>query len=184
VLLAGGVTAAEYHVDRDAERKVRFVSDAPIEDFDGETDQIDGYVKWNGDTLTDTDSLLEGSEFYFEVPLATLDTHIGLRNRHMRENYLETNTYPYAHYRGRVVRVKRQADGSFHIESDGTFSIHGVDQPRLITVRATPWADTYAIAVEFEVSLTDHDIEIPKFMFLKIDEVMQLELQFTLKVAE
>ena len=39
----------------------------------------------------------------------------------------------------------------------------------------------YRVKTNFEVKLTDFDIEVPKLMFVKIDETMQLELDFHLK---
>ncbi len=65
--------AAEYQVDKSQKNLVKFISDAPMEDFEGVTDKIDGYLFFEGDNL------LQGSEMYFEVDLNSLDTGIGLR---------------------------------------------------------------------------------------------------------
>ncbi|MBN1998224.1 YceI family protein, partial [candidate division KSB1 bacterium] len=86
--------AAEFQVDKTQERKVRFISDAPAEDFDGVTEDIDGYA------LFDEKNPSGENEFYFQVQLNSLDTGIGLRNRHMRDNYLETKKYPVAEFKG------------------------------------------------------------------------------------
>ncbi|MDZ7722468.1 MAG: YceI family protein [candidate division KSB1 bacterium] len=163
---------AEYHVDTEAQNKVRFISDAKVETFDGVTGQIDGYVVW------DNDAVLVNNKFYFEVELQTLDTGIGLRNRHMRENYLETETYPYATYEGTITEIDSAAiDSGFIAFTEGTFSVHGVEKPLEMEVQVTPDDDQYQAYSEFQVLLSDHYIKIPKLMFLKLSEIIQLQVK-------
>ncbi len=164
----------EYHVDTKAKNVVKFISDAPVEDFEGVTKKIDGYLKYNGASLT------ENSEIYFEVDLRTLDTGIGLRNRHMREEYLHTDKYPYAKFSGRIESV-RDAGSNKIATVKGSMDIHGVKKPMDVKATLAPEGSGLRSKVSFEVKLTDHKIEVPKFMFLKIDEVMQLELDIQLK---
>ena len=47
-MIAGFLVAGEYHVDKERENQVKFISDAPLEDFEGVTDKIDGYIFWEG----------------------------------------------------------------------------------------------------------------------------------------
>jgi len=167
----------EYHVDKSADNEVKFISDAPIEDFEGVTDNIDGYLiagqgKWT-----------ENSDLYFEVDLRTIDTGIGLRNRHMREDYLHTDKYPYAKFNGRIATVSSNG-GSYNVKVSGKMDIHGVTQPMDIEGTISEAGSGMRVKTKFEVKLTDHDIEIPKFMFFKIDETMQLVLDFHLKKAQ
>jgi len=169
-------------VDTTQVNEVRFVSDAPIEDFEGVTDRVDGYVFWPGDTLTADGPLLE-SELYFEVPLDALDTGIDMRNRHMRENYLHTEKFPYVSFRGRIERVASGADSVWQVTANGTFSLHGVEQSREIECAVTQRGRTYHLNSNFEVRLTDHEIEIPSLMFLKINEVIKVRLDVHLVVV-
>ena len=167
----------EYHVDKNADNEVKFISDAPVEDFEGVTDNIDGYLiagkgKWT-----------ENSDLYFEVDLRTIDTGIGLRNRHMREDYLHTDKYPYAKFSGRVTTVS-SSNGSYDVQVKGNMDIHGVKKPMEIDGTIFDAENGVRVRSKFEVKLTDHDIEIPKFMFFKIDETMQLVVDFHLKKVQ
>ena len=176
----GGLAAGqEYQVDLDRERRVRFVSDAPLEDFEGVTDRIDGFLLLPGDGLAATEEL-GSSEFYFEVDLASLDTGIGLRNRHMRDNYLETERFPFASFSGRVSRIVEDGPARYRAVARGTFAVHGVEQEREITCTGEELGTDLRIRCAFQVTLSDHGIPIPKLMFMKIDEVMQLDLDFFL----
>lgn len=185
LLGSGGMEPAcaqEYQVDLGRENRVRFVSDAPLEDFEGVTNRIDGFLFLSGEGLVGgTD--LSASEFYFEVDLASLDTGIGLRDRHMRENYLETEEFPYASFSGRLVALDKESDGGYRAVTRGSFSIHGVEQEREIICRGEEEGEGLRVRCAFQVTLSDHGIPIPKLMFMKIDEVMELNLDFFLNPA-
>jgi polyisoprenoid-binding protein YceI len=165
----------EYQVDKEQENLVKFISDAPMEDFEGITDKIDGYIFWEGDDL------LKKSEMYFEVDLNSLDTGIGLRNRHMRENYLHTDQFPFTHFNGKIIKAEMVKEGEYSVTAEGTMFIHGVE--KLITVAGNILATEYGyrIQAKFITALTDYDIEVPQLMFFKIDENMQLELDYFVK---
>jgi polyisoprenoid-binding protein YceI len=172
-------TGMEYQVDPGQTNRVRFVSDAPLEDFEGVTDRIDGFLFLSGDGLEgETD--LDSSEFYFEVDLASLDTGIGLRNRHMRDNYLETDDFPFTSFSGRVVRLDEDGPGRYRALTNGTFTVHGIERDREIPCTATSQDAGLRVQCAFQVALSDHDIPIPKLMFMKINEVIEVDLDFFL----
>jgi polyisoprenoid-binding protein YceI len=175
--------AQEYHVDLEKANQVRFLSDAPLEDFEGTTSRMDGFLYLAEGSFEGAPGSLGASEFYFEVDLASLDTGIGLRNRHMRDNYLETDRYPYATFAGKVLRLESVTGGGFYVTTNGVLSIHGVDQAREISCSANRSGEGFRVNCGFQVKLSDHDIPIPKLMFLKINETMELDLDFYLAPA-
>lgn len=176
------VIAQEYHVDRSAANEARFVSRMPIEEFEGVTDRIDGYVLLDGGGVRAGESF-DGAELYFEVDLASLDTGIGRRNRHMRDNYLEVAQYPYATFAGNVERIERASTG-WSVTSSGTFTVHGVGRARTLTCLAEPVSEGFRVSCAFVVLLPDHDIGIPRIMFLKLAEEIRVEVAFYLDPAE
>ncbi|NOX38627.1 MAG: YceI family protein [Calditrichaeota bacterium] len=175
--------AVEWNVDTQAKNLVKFISRAPLEEFEGITNHIDGYIYWEGDSV-----FSRSNEMYFEVDLRTIDTGIGLRNRHMRENYLETDRWPYAVFQGKVTEVSRLDTSvvAYRAVATGTLSIHGVDRTVRVEGRVLfPETDRMRIQVRFQVKLTDYRIKIPRIMFFKLNEIIQLELDFFLvKVAD
>jgi len=176
------IAAQEYQVALGRENRVRFLSDAPLEDFEGTSEKIDGFLFLSGEGFGgETD--LGQSEFYFEVDLTSLDTGIGLRNRHMRDRYLETDNFPYASFAGRVVHLEGDASGGFRAVTEGVFTVHGVEQNREIVCGAEGDGEDLRVRCTFQVILSDHGIPIPKLMFMKIDEVMELDLDFFLTSA-
>lgn len=161
----------EYQVDKSKKNVVKFISDAPIEDFEGVTNSIDGYIFNEQDEL-------EGSEIYFEVDLNTVDTDNGLRNRHMREDYLHTDKYPLTTYSGKITESKKVDDKHYKVKSEGKFKVHGVETTKEIEADIYKYGKTLHIKTKFVVPLSDHNIEIPSIMLVKIDENMDLRLDF------
>jgi polyisoprenoid-binding protein YceI len=172
-------TAQEFQVDMRAERIVRFVSRTSIDEFEGVTDKIDGYVLIDGPTLT-TGVGGDDTELYLEVDLASIDTGIGLRNRHMRDNYLEVERYPFASYRGSIVSVASGPEGAFRVATRGEMTIHGVTRAMEIPCEVVAEGRGYRTRCTFPVLLSDHQIEIPSIMFLKLANEIRLELDFVM----
>lgn len=173
LILSNYLISAEYNVDKNRKNSVKFISDAPIEDFEGVTDNIDGYL------IGDPSDFSKESELYFEVQLNTLETGIGLRDRHMKENYLHTNKYPLASFKGEIIETKKSSNG-FDVVVKGEMSIHGKKVKLSVKGDLNSINNGYEVKCKFIVPLSDYNIEVPSLMFQKIDENMKLELKFYL----
>lgn len=170
---AANTFAAEYYVDKSKkENLVKFTSKMQIEDFDGTTNKIDGYFK-HGEKL-------EGGEVYFEVDLNSVTTGMGLRDRHMRDNYLHTAKYPKTSFKGTISQVTDK--GSYYeVVIDGNMNLHGVYKPKQVKGTLTKGDNSLRVKSNFWVKLGDYKIEIPQLMFAKINENIELNLDFFLK---
>lgn len=174
-------TAGEFLVRPGGENKVVFVSKATIEGFEGKTSRLEGSITVDpagvGDSIT----------VHLGVDLTSLDTGIAKRNRHMRENHLETDKYPEAVFDGATVRGPAQAKLEpgkptvFDVE--GTFTLHGVSRRMRINVAATytpagegGGRDRIAFRTTFPVALADHQISRPQFLFLKLAESQEVRV--------
>ena len=177
-ILINAALSEEYHVLKSDSNEVKFISDAPVENVEGVTDEIDGYLYFGDGDFT------KNSQLYFEVNLNSLDTGIGLRNRHMRENYLETDKYPLTYYKGKIVDSTKINDSEFSVTSDGKISIHGVEKPLTVQAKIYKHDDQFRIKSQFDVKLSDFNIKIPSIMFYKINEDISLKLNFYIKLFE
>ena len=176
------VRAQELHVDQGASRVARFGSRTQLDAFEGVTEKIDGYVLLRGGPLSTTAGD-DDAEMYFEVDLASLTTGIGLRDRHMRDDYLEVKKYPYASFKGKITHTEVAEGGDAKVTAAGTFSVHGVSMEREIVCDVTSAGSGYRAECVFPVLLSDHHIDIPKVMFLKLSNEIQLDVQFTVSPA-
>lgn len=170
--------AVEYQVDKSQKNLVKFISDAPLENFEGITDKIDGYLLFEGDNI------LQNSELYFEVDLNSLDTGIGLRNTHMRENYLETSKFPFTHFTGKLFKAEKISENNYQAVAQGNMFIHGVEKEITIDGVLIQTVDGFRIQAKFVTPLSDYKIKIPKIMFFKIDENIKVEVDFYVKKVE
>lgn len=176
--LAGAEVATYAIVPGREGTEVEFLSKATLESFTGHTDQIRGRV------VCDPDGLADSIVVYVEVDLATLETGMGLRDKHMRENHLETDQYPHAIFRGaRILSGSERALAAgepVDIRIAGEFALHGVRRPLEVTARVTRLDDDPpALAVEcaFEVKLADHQIDRPKFLMMKVSDTQRVTLR-------
>ncbi len=174
LLTSSSYAKVEHQVDKSKKNVVKFISDAPVEDFEGITSSIDGYMLGEkGD--------FKGTELYFEVDLNTVDTDNGLRNRHMRENYLHTDKYPLTTYTANIFESKKIDDKHYVVKAKGKFQVHGVSKEKIIEADIYVYDNIYHVKTKFVVTLTDHKIEVPSLMLVKIDPDMDLRLDFFLK---
>ena len=172
-----------YQVALESDRLVRFTSSTAIDEFEGTTERLDGLVLLNTEELTDRTGGAE-SEIYFEVDLASLDTGIGMRDRQMRNSYLEVDRYPYAAFGGTIEQVVSLPGKMFQVTTQGILGIHGIEQERALTCNLATVNEGYRVNCSFSVFLSDHDIEIPKLMFLKLNNEIRMELNFILEPVE
>lgn len=175
-------TAAEYHVDKAGDNLVQFTPRTPLQDFEVTTSSIDGYVTWAGEAYPPEN--LDGSEIYFEVQLNTLDAGNSMYNRHLKENYLETDKFPYASYKGTIDSVGQAGDKARPIYTSGVFNIHGQDHKIAIVGIISGTDGDLLIKCDFIILLSSHDIEVPKLMFMETDERINVILKFNLKAIK
>lgn len=179
MLAALPVSAAHFAVRPDSDNnRVVFVSKAPMETFEGKTGRVQGSLDFDPAALGDSVT------FEFRVDLASLDTGIGKRNQHMRENHLETAKYPEAIFRGGAVTkpsgTTLNPGETIQLVITGTFQLHGVSRRISMPVQATRRADgAVGILAHFPVKLPDYKIDRPKFLVMKLDETQQVTVTLT-----
>jgi polyisoprenoid-binding protein YceI len=173
-LLAVAVHAAAFVVKPGKPNEVVFTSKAASESFQGRTDQMTGSIAVDPAQVGDTVAV------HIEVDLKSLNTGIGKRDQHMRENHLETDKYPKAIFDG--VSVKNGsgalvAGTPAKLEVEGNFTLHGVTRRLRTTVEVLLKDErTLQFKSAFNVPLADYKIDRPKFLFLKLGEVQEITL--------
>ena len=180
VLPLRAATAGEYTVaPGDKQNLVVFESSAPLETFQGKTHAVSGFVILDPSALTDSITIEVSAD------LASLDTGISLRNKHMRENHLETETYPNAVFRGgRIVESSWKAltpGEPATLKVRGIMDLHGVTRELVVPVVVTAAAGgRLAVAARFDITLSDYKISRPKFLMLKLNETQKVSVDLVL----
>jgi YceI-like domain len=120
-------------------------------------------------------------DLVFRVPLAGLDTGIGLRNRHMR-GYLDVTSFPDAELHVARKGVAFPSPGKT-VESDtrGTFILHGVSRPCSIHYQVEQGQPgEYRVHGTTRIDIRDFGIAVPAWG-VRIDPAVGIQVDFTLR---
>lgn len=164
---------------------VQFKTSAPLEDIVGTTNRVTGEIKVDPQNLKNGDAFAR-----FEVDLASLDTGIGLRDTHMREQYLHTDRYPKAVFtlEGIEAPARRlEPNQTVTLKARGFFELHGVKRNIEVPIQVTYLPESQAtmgklpgnllrISSQFDIKLQDYKIERPQMVLLKVGEVAHISL--------
>ena len=113
------------------------------------------------------------------VPLANLDTGIALRNKHMREKYLEVDKYPRAELSlGRGAVQMPAAGSSTSGDVEGTIAIHGVSRKTHFTYQSKRDERGIHVSGALHVNMNDHGISVPSYLGVTVKPDVDVALTF------
>lgn len=140
-----------------------FFSKAPLEDIEAKNIRATSIIN------------LSNREIVVRIPVSHFQFSNKLMQQHFNENYMESEKYPYATFRGKINEsVDPEKVGTYTVSANGTLNIHGVDQSRKINGKLVVSEKGVQIETKFDVILADHQIEIPKLVFKKIAEKIEV----------
>lgn len=115
--------------------------------------------------------ILQGST---QFALDTLDTGIPLRNRHMKEKYLETGKFPQAKLTFDPVNLGIQRIEDLKTEKTvpfvGKLSLHGVEKPVKGIIKVSLNGNTALARTEFGLKISDFQVPTPGFAGITMAE--------------
>lgn len=181
-LLASGTTPTlalqRYEIDA-PKSQVGFDGSSTLHDFTGKTRAIGGELR--ADPLDP--ARLAGGVVWVEAK--TIDTDNGSRDKEMR-SVLDVEHHPRIEFRlddvtGRLV----QGRGEFR--ANGRFTIHGVEKPRTVAFKIEPLAPEQGgpagalhVLGEARFKMTDHGLERPGVLFVKVADEVRVWLDLLL----
>lgn len=132
--------------------KIEFVSKAPLEDIEAKNKTVTAVL--------DTKS----GAFQFSVQMKSFEFEKALMQQHFNENYVESDKYPKADFRGVVANnaaVNYSKEGSYPVTVKGKLTLHNitkdVEVPGTLKVNG---AKIEAVST-FNIRLSDYQISIP-----------------------
>jgi polyisoprenoid-binding protein YceI len=118
--------------------------------------------------------------------LQTLDTGIGLRNRHMKEEYLETTRFPQATLTLTRVDVQdlagQPAFSGRRVPFEGLLELHGVSRPVSGEAQVTRDGSGVKVEAAFGVRTTDFGIRTPSYLGITVAEEVKVKVRFSAPV--
>lgn len=159
-----GDTAANVFLTENS--KAVFTSRAPMLTFSGESDQLNGMID------------LEQNLLDFYLDLETLETGIRLRDKHMRDSYLETDSYPFAEFRGHLAQVPSFEDSdTASVVAVGRFKVHGIEREIEVPGVLIRRSEGLLLSAEWTIDLPDYEISVPKVVFYELSETQMIRIE-------
>lgn len=153
--------------------KISLFSSAPLEDIQASTNT--GTSVYNAST----------GDLAFSVNIRSFKFPKSLMQEHFNENYMESDKYPRATFKGKVnEKVDVSKNGTYPVTATGDLTVHGVTQTRTIPGTLTVSNGTLSMASEFMVKCVDHKIDIPTLVFKHIAETIKMNVSATYTPAK
>ena len=150
---------------KSVEGKVRFFSEATLENIAADNAKASSvFDESNGNIV-------------FSVPIKSFEFRKSLMQEHFNENYMESDQYPKATFKGTVAGFENKA-GTQKVSAQGDMTIHGVTKP--VSVDGTMELKDGQIYLKsvFKVKLEDYDVKIPQVLWQNIAEEVEVTLNF------
>ncbi len=116
-----------------------------------------------------------------QVDLATIETGIDLRNRHLRENYLEIAKGP-AYQKATLTEIRLADAGGEDFEGrtafTGTLRLHNVAKPIAGSAEIRREGSGMRVVAAFPLLLTDYGIEPPQYMGVGVGNKLAVKVTF------
>lgn len=150
--------------------EVEFFSSAPVEDIQAVTNEGIGVIS------------PDSGEISFLVQIKSLSFPKALMQEHFNENFMESDRYPTATFKGKVIGgIDLSSRGISPIVLSGILNIHGVSKKREIPASLKITDNQIILNTNFDVACEDHNIRIPKILWKNIAEVVQVRVNANLK---
>ena len=147
---------------------IRFYSEAPIEDIEA--------INETSKSVVD----LGNGQVVFSVQIADFNFDKSLMQEHFNENYLESDKYPKATFKGQILNWE-QKSGRQEVVVEGEFNIHGVTKKVKMSGSIDVSESTVTVESVFNIKVADYKIKIPKAVFYNIAEEVEVTVKFDYK---
>ena len=149
-----------------------FHAEDTYDSFDGKTGAVSG-------TIVADPAKPAASSVAVTIDMSTLDTGNSLRNKEMKELYLQTPKFPTAAFKSASVSgpasiaVGQPAD----ISVTGDFTLHGVTKRMTLPVHVALLADGRIHATaSFKVKMPDFGISVPHNILVTVEDMVPVRL--------
>jgi polyisoprenoid-binding protein YceI len=160
--------------------KVTFFSSAPVEDIKANNNQVT--VVFNQST----------GDINVQIAIKSFKFKNKTMQEHFNENYMESDKYPYANYKGKINGIEKinfttDTTGNFikpatyNVTTKGNMTIHGVTKEVVTNGKLILKGSQAIIKTNFDVLLVDYNIEKPSIMAMKIADKIEVTLESVCK---
>jgi len=148
---------------------ITFYSYAPIENIEAKNTNAIGVVDFST------------REFIIKIPMNKFDFPNNLMEKHFNDSYLETEKFPNCIFKGTLSKSNDELEiGTNELVAQGKLELHGISNDFQIPLNINIDTDSINIVSNFEITLDDYKIKIPKLLFKNIAEIIEIKVNATL----
>ena len=155
--------------------KVSFYSKAPLEEIEGK----------NKTAMAVLDS--KSGALQFAVQMKGFEFEKQLMQQHFNENYVESNKYPQAEFKGTITNnsdIKYSKDGTYTAKVKGKLTIHGVTKDVESTGTIKINGGKIDANSTFNVLISDYNIKIPAIVKEKVSDSIKITVDCDLELLK
>ena len=145
---------------------VSFFSHSLVEDIKAENNQ--------GLSIIDTKT----GEIVIQLLMRSFKFEKALMQEHFNENYIESDTYPKAIFRGAILNFEKLPTQQTTVDVVGTLTIHGKEKKIKSKALFQSTSNEIILRGDFMVEVADFDIKIPSIVINNIAEIVKISFEF------
>ena len=152
--------------------RVSFYSDAPLEKIEAKNHQVN--------CALDTKS----GFFVVKILMRSFIFEKALMQEHFNEDYVESNKFPNAFFKGKITNLKEinfSKPGIYPAVIEGQMTIHGITRPVKAEGTFTISENGILARAKFSLKIKDYGISIPDVVTGKIARKMEISTDIHLK---
>ena len=150
--------------------EVSFFSSTPIYDISAVNNQMTCVLD------------LETGSVSFRIPILGFNFPNGLMQEHFNENYMESDIYPNASFKGKINdwNKLKLSENPQEITLNGTMTIHGVSKQILEKGKISMENNDVIGSSNFLIKVADYNVKIPKLVRDKIAKTVSVDTELIL----
>jgi polyisoprenoid-binding protein YceI len=149
-----------------------FFSSAPLEDIEADNEKVSAAMN------------TANGEIYFRVPIKEFEFEKSLMQKHFNDQYMESDKYPEASFKGKLVGWTGTPSIQKTMEVEGELTIHGITRNIREKVNLSPNDSGFTGSCSFEVRLKDYKVKVPRMVIKNIAEVVRVSVEAEFEPSE
>ncbi|MBA3665879.1 MAG: YceI family protein [Bacteroidetes bacterium] len=162
--------SAQIYKAKDGGTIISFYSKSPLEDIDATNKGA--IVVMNTNT----------SDLQVRVTIQNFKFKNALMEEHFNENYLESQKFPNAVFKGKInEKIDYTKDGDHKVTVTGKMEMHGVTKEETYEGTLSKKGNEITIKCKFKIKVADYGIKVPSLYVKNIAEVVDIDVHTVLE---
>lgn len=161
---------AQIYKAKEGGTEISFYSKAPLEDI--EATNKGGIVVMN----------TASNDVQVRITMQNFKFKNALMEEHFNENYVESQKYPNAIFKGKInEKIDFSADGEHKVTVSGKMEIHGVTKEETYPGTISKKGNEITIHCKFKIKVAEYNIQVPSLYVKNIAEVVDVDVNSVLE---